>query len=70
MRTNDRDPVSSVKAYLHLQQQGGQRSLSKDVALHLRNISDRLARARRTEQRIELSNDLKTLFQIVELPPA
>jgi hypothetical protein len=67
MRTDDRDPVSSVKAYL---QQGGQRSPLKDVAVDLRNISDRLARARRTEQRIELSNDLKTLFQIVDLPPA
>lgn len=67
MRTDDRDPVSSVKAYL---QNGGPRAVSRNVALDLRDIKVRLDRARQTERRIQISEHLKALFQSADLPPA
>jgi hypothetical protein len=67
MRTDDRDPVSSVKAYL---QNGAPRVVSKNVALDLRDIKVRLDRARQTERRIQISEQLRALFQSADLPPA
>ena len=65
MPKSSQDPVRSVKSFLHSADEG---QAPGTIIPALREIGERLARARRTENRIRLSDGLEALFRLSEIP--
>jgi hypothetical protein len=68
MSNIDRDPVQAVKAFLHLG--SPQPSSVEGIAPDLRELRERLGRARRVESRVSLSEILEGLVAPGERPVA
>jgi hypothetical protein len=61
------DPIRSIKSYLR---RPDRLQVPDTVARNLQEIAKRLARARRIDERLQLSGPLEQLLRTVGLPPA